>query len=106
MQNLSPLGGRPVGKHVPQVRIADVAEGLDALHAVRRIEVIRDDAHLERLREARPARAAVELGCRVEQRRVAADAVVAAGVEQRAHLRAERPFRAFAARDVELLVRE
>src|SRR5262249_8561752 len=43
---------------------------------------------------------------RVEQRRVAADAVVLAGLEQRAQLRAERPLGARAPRDVVLLVAE
>src|SRR5687767_7709009 len=97
---------RPVGKHVTQVRVADVAGRLDALHAVARVEVVRDDASLERLREARPARAAVELARRVEQRRAAADAVVASGREQRAHLGAEGPLGAFLARDLILLVRK
>src|SRR6186997_303947 len=101
-----PARWRPVGKHVAQVRVADVAGRLDALHAVAFVEVISDDALLERLREARPTRAAVELARRVEQRRAAADAVVAAGREQRAHLGAEGPLGAFLARDLVLLGRE
>src|SRR5262245_57636798 len=97
---------RPVGEHVAQMGVADVASRLDALHAVALVEVVRDDAFLERLREARPTRAAVEFARRVEQRRAAADAVVAARREQPAHLGAEGPLGAFLARDLILLGRE
>src|SRR5688572_16353092 len=97
---------RAIGKHVSQMRVANVAQRLHALHAVALVEVIRDDARLERLREARPTRAAVELARRVEQRRVAADAVVTPRREQRAQLRAERPLGALLPGDLIFLGRE
>src|SRR5262249_21759624 len=104
--NAEPEAGRrrAIGEHMPQVRVADVAVGLDALHAVARVGKISHDVGGERRREARPPRAAVELVGRVEQRRVAADAMIAARSEQPAHLRAEGPFGALSPRDIILLV--
>src|SRR5690606_23595755 len=64
---------RPIGKDVPQMRIAYVTRGLDAAHAVARIAVIGHDVGRERLREARPAGAAFELGGGVEEWCVTAD---------------------------------
>src|SRR5690606_20927220 len=81
---------RTVGEYVAQVRVAHVARDFDALHAVAHVHVVRDDVGRERRREARPPGTAFELRRRVEQRRIAADAVIAPRLEQAAELGAER----------------
>ena len=63
-----------------------------------------DDAALAyRLVETGPARAAIEFVAAVEERGVAAEAVVAAGLEQPAKLGAERALGALVAQHLELL---
>ena len=97
---------RAVGKDVAEVAVAARAQDLDAHHAVAAIRLGRDVLVGDRLEEARPAGARIELGVRREQRQPAADARVDAAalvVEQRA---AERPLGAVRARHGELLGRE
>src|SRR5687768_6596892 len=76
------LAGRlgAVLEHVAEVRAAVVAAHLDAHHAVARVDDALDDLAVDRLEVAGPAAAGVELGARVEQRRAATHAAVAAFV--------------------------
>ena len=94
---------RPVVEDVPEVAVAAGAEDLDPPHAVAAV-LFGDDVLVgDRLEEARPAGAGIELRVRGEERQTAADAGVDAlplVVEERA---AERPLGALAARDLELL---
>ena len=72
-----PLTGRrrAVGEDVAEVTRSG-AEDLDTLHAVAAVRVGDDVPGRNRLEEARPAGAGVELGGRGEQRQAAADAGV------------------------------
>ena len=77
------LAGRlgSVGEYVTQVAAAAVAADLDPDHAVALVDNALDDLAVDRLVVARPAAAGVKLGAAFEERRAAADAVVAAVVE-------------------------
>ena len=100
------VGGGPSRKHVAEMAIAARAQDLDAHHAVAAIGLGRDVLVGDRLEEARPAGARIELRVRRKQRQPATDARIDAGalvVEQRA---AERPLGAMRARDRELLRRQ
>src|SRR5687768_3964620 len=66
---------RAVREQVAQVGVAAAASHLDPPHAVAVVLVQPDVLAVDRLPEARPAGARVELGAGVEQRLVAADAV-------------------------------
>ena len=101
-----PRRQRAVREHVAEMAVAARAQDLDAHHAVAAIRLGRDVLVGDRLEEARPAGARIELRVRRKQRQPAADARVDAGalvVEQRA---AERPLGAVRARDRELLRRQ
>jgi hypothetical protein len=82
-------GFRAIGKDVPEMRIAGVANSFDAGCAVAGIEVIRDGIHGDRLSEGRPAGARVKFFRGVEQNGIAAQAGIDSGLEEAAHGRAE-----------------
>src|SRR6266545_1071692 len=71
---------RPVGKDMTQVRVADVADDLGALHSHRGVALLAYVGGIERLEVARPAATRIELGIRREQRRAAANAAIDAGL--------------------------
>src|SRR5437016_2330883 len=84
------------------MRVAGRAQGLDSHHSKLLVQMVRDRVRLHGLRERGPARAGLELLRRVEQERPAADASIATGLEQTAHLGAEGSLRACLAGHVEL----
>ena len=88
------------------MRIAHVADRLDARHSVARVRMISDDIRRDRLCERWPPRAGFELRRRIEQQRAAAFAFVSARFEQPAHLRTERHLRARLAGDAILIRRQ
>src|SRR5439155_5915386 len=61
-------GSRPIIEDMAQMRVRMSGSHLGALHEQRAIGLLRDVAGLERLREARPAGARVELVARAGQR--------------------------------------
>src|SRR5438874_3003377 len=96
---------RPVVEHVPEMAAAAAAVDFGPQHAEGPIFGLADGV-VERLVEARPAGAALELGLRGEQRQVATgtgEDALAMLVEQRART---RPLGALLAQDVILLRRQ
>src|SRR5205085_8438738 len=96
---------RPVVEDVPEVAAAAAAVDFGPQHAEGAVFGLADGV-IERLIEARPAGAALELGLRGEQRQVAAGAgedALAMLVEERART---RPFSALLAQDIILLRRQ
>ena len=91
---------RPVVEDVAQVGIAAAAQRLDANHAEAAVLALHDVGGGDRLPEARPAGAGIELGGRVEQGGVAADAAVHAAGMVVVVGAAERAFGTAAAGDV------
>src|SRR5205807_7587959 len=71
---------RPVGEDVAEVGIAARAAHFGAHHAVGAVGDLLDRSAFDRLPERRPARPGLELLAAREQRRVADDAVVRAGL--------------------------
>src|SRR5580704_5910594 len=69
-------GFRSVVEHMPQMSIATRAGNGIANHAEGQIPVLDDVLFRDRLPETRPARARLELGARVVEHGVAADAVI------------------------------
>src|SRR5271170_8356033 len=73
-----PGRARPIVEDVPEVRLAALAGHIGALHPEGVVAALQDIQTRDRLPEARPAGARIELGARVEQNRGAADAGVEA----------------------------
>src|SRR3989337_789565 len=96
---------RTVGEDVPQVPLAARADDLGANHAVRHVAMLLDRAFL-RPGEARPARAAVELGLALEQRLTARGAEILTGRLVLLVLAGERALGAMLAQDAVLLGRQ
>src|SRR5471030_250827 len=94
---------RAVREYMPQVRIAGGADYFGANHAVADIADLDHRTVANRRVEARPATAGIKLGFRIEQRLVAADAVVNAVSLGAVVLAGERSFGAFEATNVVLL---
>src|SRR4051794_30227020 len=82
---------RPIREDVPQVRVAGRAQRLLAGHAVGGVALDVDRVLGDRLEEARPAGAGLELRVRAEQLGPARRAPVQAGRVQLAVLAGERP---------------
>src|SRR5581483_326046 len=97
---------RAVIEDVAEVRAAAAALDLGADHAVARVLDLGDGVLVERLPEARPAGARLELGLGREERLPAADAAVGARVVVVPVSAGEGPLGALVARDLELLLRE
>src|SRR5205807_4026221 len=107
VQAVALMGRRwAVVEHVAEVRVAARTADLDPAHAVAVVGEIRHVVGIERLEEARPAGARVELRIRREQRQTAQPAHVRARllvVEEQA---AERPLGALVEDHVALFGRE
>src|SRR3990172_5012711 len=97
--------GRTVGEDVAQVRVAAGAEHLGADHPVVAVGLGANPVRSDRGGEARPARAGVELGLRVEELVPAARAAVDPVGLRRVVPAGEGPLGALAAADLVLLGR-
>jgi hypothetical protein len=82
-------GFRAIGKDVPKMRTAGVANSFDAGCAVAGVEVIGDGIHGDRLSEGRPAGAGIEFLRGIEQNGIAAQAGIDSGLQEAAHGRTE-----------------
>src|SRR5690606_8743101 len=100
------LLARTVRKYMPEMAFAARTDHFGADHAVRGIAVLFDRALFGRPREARPARAAVELGVAREQRLPACGADVFSRGLVLLVLAGESPFSARLAQDLVLLRRQ
>jgi len=82
---------RAILKNMAEVRIADIAEYFNPLHAVANVLFVPDSVGFDGFRKTGPSRAGVELGCRLKQVGAATHAGINAGVFAFAVLPGEGP---------------
>lgn len=98
-----PFRCRAVGEHMAEVRLADIAQGLDPLPAMRPITGIGNYSFVNGLCERRPAGAGIKFRARVEERFITTCTGIKTGLETAAHRRTERLLGTFQAHHRKLL---